>query len=61
MAFDLMVLVISTAGLLRAGGRQSSDLWKLLFRDGIAYFVVAFLGNAVASVSTPSCGNYFPL
>jgi len=52
MAFDLVVLVMSVAGLLRAGGTQGSDLWKLLFRDGIAYFVVAFVGNAVASVFT---------
>lgn len=54
MSFDLMVLVISTTGLLRTGGRQSSDLWKLLFRDGIVYFIVAFIGNAVAAVSIPS-------
>ncbi|KDN37797.1 hypothetical protein RSAG8_09952, partial [Rhizoctonia solani AG-8 WAC10335] len=52
MAFDLTVLVVSTAGLLRSGGWQSSDLWKLLFRDGIAYFLVAFVGNAIAAVFT---------
>ncbi|KAG9075158.1 hypothetical protein FS749_013194 [Ceratobasidium sp. UAMH 11750] len=52
MAFDLTVLIVSTAGLLRSGGRQGSDLWKLLFRDGIVYFLVAFVGNAVASVFT---------
>ncbi|CAE7230200.1 unnamed protein product [Rhizoctonia solani] len=52
MAFDLTVLLISTAGLLRSGGWQSSDLWKLLFRDGIFYFVVAFVGNAIAAVFT---------
>ncbi|CAE6539349.1 hypothetical protein RSOLAG22IIIB_01352 [Rhizoctonia solani] len=52
MAFDLTVLVVSTAGLLSSGGWQGSDLWKLLFRDGIAYFVVAFVGNAIAAVFT---------
>ncbi|CAE6419690.1 unnamed protein product [Rhizoctonia solani] len=52
MAFDLAVLVVSTAGLLRSGGWQGSDLWKLLFRDGIVYFVVAFVGNGVAAVFT---------
>ncbi|CAE6449931.1 unnamed protein product [Rhizoctonia solani] len=52
MAFDLSVLVVSTAGLLRSGGWQGSDLWKLLFRDGIVYFLVAFVGNAVAAVFT---------
>lgn len=60
MAFDLVVLVMSVAGLLRAGGTQGSDLWKLLFRDGIAYFVVAFVGNAVASVSILSYGGSSP-
>ncbi|KAG8691792.1 hypothetical protein FRC11_009557 [Ceratobasidium sp. 423] len=52
MAFDLSVLVVSTAGLLRSGGWGGSDLWKLLFRDGIVYFVVAFVGNAIAAVFT---------
>jgi hypothetical protein len=52
MAFDLVVLVVSTAGLLRSGGWQGSDLWKLLFRDGIVYFVVAFVGNGIAAVSS---------
>ncbi|EUC65385.1 transmembrane protein, putative [Rhizoctonia solani AG-3 Rhs1AP] len=52
MAFDLTVLVVSTAGLLRSGGWQGSGLWKLLFRDGIVYFIVAFAGNAVAAVFT---------
>lgn len=52
MAFDFTVLAVSTAGLLRSGGRQGSDLWKLLFRDGIVYFLVAFIGNAVAAVFT---------
>jgi ABC-type glycerol-3-phosphate transport system permease component len=51
MAFDLTVLLVSTIGLLRSGGTQGSGLWKLLFRDGIVYFMVAFAGNAVASVS----------
>lgn len=50
MAFDLTVLVVSTFGLLRSGGTQGSGLWKLLFRDGIVYFMVAFVGNAVAAV-----------
>lgn len=49
MGLDFIVLVVSTVGLLRSGGRQGSDLWKLLFHDGIAYFVVAFVGNTIAS------------
>lgn len=51
MAFDLLVLVLSVAGLMRTGHGRGSGLWKLLFRDGIAYFAVAFVGNFIAFVS----------
>ncbi|QRV89859.1 hypothetical protein RhiJN_17877 [Ceratobasidium sp. AG-Ba] len=50
MAFDLLVLVLSIAGLTRTGHGRGSGLWKLLFRDGIAYFTVAFIGNLIAAV-----------
>ncbi|KDQ09992.1 hypothetical protein BOTBODRAFT_178546 [Botryobasidium botryosum FD-172 SS1] len=40
MAFDLTVLVLSITGLLLSPGH--STLWKLLFTDGIVYFVVSF-------------------
>ncbi|KAG8694952.1 hypothetical protein FRC09_009488 [Ceratobasidium sp. 395] len=50
MTFDLLVLVLSIAGLMRTGHGRGSGLWKLLFRDGIAYFTVAFVGNLIAAV-----------
>ncbi|KAB5596199.1 hypothetical protein CTheo_471 [Ceratobasidium theobromae] len=50
MAFDLLVLIISITGLLRAGHGRGSGLWTLLFRDGIAYFCVAFVGNLIAAI-----------
>jgi hypothetical protein len=51
MAFDLLVLILSVAGLMRTGHGRGSGLWKLLFRDGVAYFTVAFVGNLIAAVS----------
>jgi hypothetical protein len=53
MAFDLLVLILSVVGLMRTGHGRGSGLWKLLFRDGIAYFTVAFVGNLIAAVSPP--------
>lgn len=50
MAFDLLVLTLSVAGLMRTGHGRGSGLWKLLFRDGVAYFCVAFVGNLVAAI-----------
>lgn len=47
MGFDLVVLVLSTIGLRRCG---RPSLWKLLFRDGIIYFVIAFSANLIVVV-----------
>ena len=47
MFVDLAVLVISTIGLLLTPGRSS--LWKLLFKDGIVFFLTAFVCNALAA------------
>ncbi|KAG8829906.1 hypothetical protein FRC18_008887 [Serendipita sp. 400] len=47
MFVDLVVLVISTIGLLLTPGRSS--LWKLLFKDGIVFFITAFVCNALAA------------
>jgi hypothetical protein len=47
MFVDLTVLVISTIGLLLTPGRSS--LWKLLFKDGIIFFITAFIANALAA------------
>jgi len=40
MIFDFVVLTLALWALLRVPGR--STLWKLLFLDGIIYFVLAF-------------------
>ncbi|KEP52193.1 putative transmembrane protein [Rhizoctonia solani 123E] len=50
MAFDLLVLILSVAGLTRGGNGRESGLWSLLFKDGIAYFTVAFVGNLIAAI-----------
>jgi hypothetical protein len=47
MFVDLTVLVVSTVGLLLTPGRSS--LWKLLFKDGIIFFLTAFICNALAA------------
>jgi hypothetical protein len=48
MFLDLVVLIISTVGLLMTPGRSS--LWKLLFKDGVVFFLMAFFSNAGAAV-----------
>jgi hypothetical protein len=48
MFVDLVVLVLSTIGLLLTPGR--STLWKLLFKDGVVFFLMAFWSNAAATV-----------
>ncbi|KAG9032012.1 hypothetical protein FS837_002841 [Tulasnella sp. UAMH 9824] len=50
MSFDLIVLVLSTVGLVFAPGRNRSGLYNLLVRDGLVFFIVAFTSNAVAVV-----------
>ena len=45
MLFDLTVLVLTTIGLLVSANRSS--LWQLLFRQGIIYFLVAFIVNTL--------------
>ena len=46
MSFDLIVLILTTVGLIMSPGRSS--LWQLLFRQGIVYFMVAFVSNLIA-------------
>ena len=48
MSFDLVVLVLTTIGLVRSPSRSS--LWQLLFRQGAIYFLVAFIANTVPVV-----------
>lgn len=52
MVFDFIVLCLATWSLLQMPGRTS--LWKLIFMDGLSYFIVAFacyLACAVAAFS----------
>lgn len=48
MSFDFLVLVLTTTGLLMSPGRSS--LWHLLFRQGIAYFLVALIANIIPAI-----------
>jgi len=48
MFVDLVVLVLSIVGLLMTPGRSS--LWKLLFKDGVVFFLMAFFSNTGAAV-----------
>jgi len=49
MCFDLIVLLLTAYKLaLHGGGR--SRLVNILFRDGLIYFIVAFLGNILVTV-----------
>ncbi|CAL1708774.1 unnamed protein product [Somion occarium] len=49
MCFDLIVLVLAGWRLAGPNGSQSR-IGNLLFRDGLAYFVLALIGNIVVSV-----------
>ncbi|KAH9844029.1 uncharacterized protein C8Q71DRAFT_696729 [Rhodofomes roseus] len=49
MGFDLTILVFTVAALVRHKAR--SDLWSLLFTDGLVYFLTAFCFNALPAVS----------
>ncbi|EKM58095.1 uncharacterized protein PHACADRAFT_116755 [Phanerochaete carnosa HHB-10118-sp] len=48
MCFDLIVLVLTAAKLAFPRG-QRSQLMRMLFRDGLIYFVIAFLSNLLAT------------
>ena len=51
MAFDFTILLLTSVALYRlsySGAR--SDLWTLLFRDGLVYFMVTFSFNAVPAI-----------
>jgi len=48
MLFDLIVLVLTTIGLVMSPARSS--LWQLLFQQGIIYFLVAFIANMTSAI-----------
>jgi hypothetical protein len=48
MSFDLIVLVLTTIGLVMSPTRSS--LWQLLFQQGIIYFLVAFIASMTSAI-----------
>ncbi|KAJ3482673.1 hypothetical protein NLI96_g6823 [Meripilus lineatus] len=48
MCFDLIVLILSAVRLLSQRG--GSQIVKMLFKDGLIYFFIAFAANFVATV-----------
>lgn len=52
MFFDLIVLILALRALLRQS--RGSNLWKLLFYDGLSYFVSELLGGRRGDVSSSS-------
>lgn len=48
LCFDMIILVCTTVALMRNSNR--SGLWKLLFRDGLAYWAISFCANAIPAV-----------
>lgn len=51
MIFDFLVLVLATYSLLRhTGGARLGDFGTVLFRDGIVYFVVAFVSYLACTI-----------
>lgn len=48
MSFDCLVLVLTTVRLIMSPTRSS--LWQLIFRQGIIYFLVAFIANALSAI-----------
>ncbi|OCH94261.1 hypothetical protein OBBRIDRAFT_723213 [Obba rivulosa] len=48
MGFDAVILVLNVAVLM--GHRTHSDLWRLLIKDGLVYFIITFCLNALPAV-----------
>ncbi|KAK7677697.1 hypothetical protein QCA50_019388 [Cerrena zonata] len=48
MCLDLVVLLLSGSKLIRH--RTNSQLTTLLFKDGLIYFIVAFVSNLIATI-----------
>ncbi|KAF5393982.1 hypothetical protein D9757_000207 [Collybiopsis confluens] len=49
MAFDFTILVYTFIALITKHTART-DLWKLLFQDGLVYFVVTFTANCIPAV-----------
>ncbi|KAG6911644.1 hypothetical protein DXG01_007894 [Tephrocybe rancida] len=49
MGFDLVILIFSAVALLKKHSART-DLWKLLFQDGLVYFFISFSMNCIPAV-----------
>lgn len=49
MGFDFIILVFTAVALLKKHSART-DLWKLLFQDGLVYFLVSFSANCIPAV-----------
>ncbi|KAH6915143.1 hypothetical protein BKA70DRAFT_1420088 [Coprinopsis sp. MPI-PUGE-AT-0042] len=49
MGFDFIILLFTTVALLERRATKTG-LWKLLFQDGLVYFLVSFTMNAIPAV-----------
>ncbi|KAG5654461.1 hypothetical protein H0H81_001960 [Sphagnurus paluster] len=49
MGFDLIILIFTAAALLKRHSART-DLWKLLFQDGLVYFLISFSTNCIPAV-----------
>jgi len=49
MGFDFMILIFTAIALLKKHSART-DLWKLLFHDGLVYFLISFSTNCIPAV-----------
>lgn len=49
MGFDLIILIFTATALLSRHTART-DLWKLLFQDGLVYFLISFSMNCIPAV-----------
>ncbi|KAG6856949.1 hypothetical protein H0H87_011935 [Tephrocybe sp. NHM501043] len=50
MVFDFTVLCLTAFKLVVGSNNNSSRLVSLIFKDGLIYFVIAFLANLIATI-----------
>jgi len=48
MGFDFVILCFTAVVLMKQSAR--TDLWKMLFKDGLVYFLVSFTTNSVPAM-----------
>lgn len=49
MGFDLTILIFTGVALFSKHSART-DLWRLLFQDGLVYFVLSFTMNCIPAV-----------